>query len=193
MPKKLLFFIFILSHLFTNAKSWVYFDLGNTVINTRSDEGFRFYNGALEYLHSLRQMGYSIGLISNIPESFGQSHDEKLATLKEYIASKWIDQNDMDWNLFEDILLPLNNSQLKPADFLYFKAIENSEFCPMAYISENVKEVIKARDLGIAGHLFLEDDQVDFDKLYIPLSNLRNYILTNSKITPPQGHQECNL
>lgn len=191
MPKSFLILLILLTNLYTNAQNWIYFDLGNTIVNTRDSAGIKYFNGSLEYLRALQKMNYHIGIISNIPETFGQSHEEKLATLKDYIQTRWIDQNEMDWDIFEDILLPLNNSQLKPAEVLYYRAIEKSDFCPIAYVSENLSEVLKAQELGMAGHLFLEDDQVDFDKLYIPLDEIKSYIKEKSKITPPSNHPGC--
>lgn len=188
---KILSLLLITNTIFAKNRQWVYFDLGNTIINTHDQNGFRFYKGSLDYLHALKTKDYKIGLISNIPESFGQDHEQKLATLKEFIASKWVDHQEMDWDLFDEIILPLKNEELKPAEIMYQKAIEKAQFCKLAYISENVKEVLKANELGIAGHLYLEDDTVEYEKLYIPLDRIENFIKLNSNIRPPNGMPEC--
>lgn len=183
MFKKMIFLI--LSSTVVTAKGWVYFDLGNTIINTHDQSAFKFYKGSLNYLHALKARDFKIGIISNIPESFGQDHEQKLATLKDYIAKNWADDEQMDWEIFDEIILPLKNEELKPAEIMYKKAIERSDFSKMAYISENLKEVLKASELGMAGHLYLEDDSVEYNKLYIPLTDLEDFIEKNSTIKKP--------
>lgn len=160
-----------------NKKLWVYFDLGNTIIDTKSPEGMHYYNGTKEYLKELRRNGFKIGIISNIPETFGMSYEEKLQTLKDFIREKWNDEEEFDWTLFDHIFLPLNNSELKPADVLYLRAMQKADFCPMVYISEDKKEVTKARELGLAAHLYDETS----DNLYLKQESIEQYILENYK------------
>ncbi len=56
--------------------TWVFFDLGNTVINVKDKKNFKYFDGSREYIKQLRTLGFKLGVISNIPESFGSSYDE---------------------------------------------------------------------------------------------------------------------
>ncbi len=167
----------ISSHATAKAKtksktSWVYFDLGDTVIDTKGPEGIRYFKGARQYIENLHQRGLKVGLISNIPETFGIDYKEKLKTLKEYVAKNWAGDRSFDWGQFDEIFLPLNNSELKPAEIMYVKAMARADHCPIAYISENLAEVEKAQSMGIAGHLFTPGK----DELYIPLEAINEFI-----------------
>ncbi|MDD0854413.1 hypothetical protein HBN50_14975 [Halobacteriovorax sp. GB3] len=183
--KKLLINLKVLTFLMTGAVSmsakgntrhqWVFFDLGDTIVNTKDKKGFHYFDGAKAYLESLRKMGLHIGIISNIPETFGMSYEEKLQTLKTLIQSKWNDKEQFDWSLFDEILLPLNNNELKPADILFLRALSRAGECPSIYISENEREVLKAESMGIAGHLFDKESQ----GMYVPLEILESYIDEN--------------
>lgn len=157
---------------------WVYFDLGNTVINVKDKNNFDYFSGSKTYISRLKSLGYKIGVISNIPESFGQTHEEKLETLKNYISSKWSGSESFDWEVFDKIYLPLSNSELKPAPVLYKRAIVENQLKKAVFISETEKEVIAAQELGFAGHVF--DDQSH--QLYIPIEELEEYIEVNSQI-----------
>jgi len=157
---------------------WVYFDLGNTVINVKNKNSFKYFDGVRNYINQLKEMGFKVGAISNIPESFGRDHDEKLKTLKEYIEGRWSEDKDFDWEAFDKIYLPLNNEELKPAPVLYLRALNENGEKKSLFISETPKEVQAAVELGFAGHIF-DDQEVD---LYIPLEDLEDYINKNSNI-----------
>ena len=156
-------------------KSWVYFDLGDTIIDTKKPDGIDYFSGSKEYIKSLKDKGFKIGIISNIPESFGMDYPEKLKTLKKYIKENWAGETKFNWELFDQIFLPLSNEQLKPADIMYNKAMESANYCPMAYISENEIEVEKAQMMGIAGHLF---DKFN-PEVYVPIEEMDRFLDEN--------------
>ncbi len=160
-----------------NAKDiWVYFDIGNTVINTHQKNNFHYYEGVKEYLQTLKKIGLRVGAISNIPESFGHDYDEKIKTLKSYISKRWKSSEKLDWSLFEKIYIPLSNAEMKPAPTLYLRALAENGNCPSLFVSETEKEVEQALKHGFAGHVFDEAQ----NELYIPLKNIKKYILENT-------------
>jgi FMN phosphatase YigB (HAD superfamily) len=136
-----------------------------------------YYQGALNYLIELKSKGYQLGLITNIPETFGSDYDAKLLTLKKFISDNWDDQISFNWDLFDDIILPLKNTELKPNPVMFEKAIEHANHCPVSYISENPKEIVAASDTGLATRLFVSGDP----DLYVPVNNIKNYLKANYK------------
>jgi len=158
---------------------WVYFDLGDTVVLSKDMKKIKYFPGSKAYLSKLHQVGYKVGLISNIPESWGLDYNEKLLSLKKVISDGWIDAEKFDWDIFDEILLPLKNNEMKPAPFLFLRAIEKAGGCPSLYIGESPNEIQAAESHGMAGKLFAPN-QPD---LYIPMNDLRNYIIQNYKIS----------
>jgi hypothetical protein len=80
------------------AKPWLFFDLGDTVIRTPSDpqthDGFNFHwmrfkdadgtpTDSHAYLTKLAKLGYKIGMITNIPQEWG---DPELKKAKAWLA-----------------------------------------------------------------------------------------------------------
>ena len=174
---KLKIILFILSGPFNRVyaqapKPWIYFDLGDTVIDTKDMKKLKYFRGAKDYLTELRQKGFQIGLITNIPETFGQDYAEKLETLKKMINDGWIDRDVFDWNQFDSIILPLKNSEMKPGPTMFLKALNEAKGCPSAYISENEKEIVAAKNHGFATKLFRESDA----NLYVPTNELKTFL-----------------
>ncbi|EQC43823.1 haloacid dehalogenase [Bacteriovorax sp. Seq25_V] len=153
---------------------WVFLDLGNTIIDTRTAGEFKYFPKAHEFLRALHNSGLSVAAISNIPESFGASHEEKLETLKDYIKENWQDES-FAWDELDAIFLPLSNAELKPNETLYLRALRNAEECPAIYISENLKEVQKAQELGMAAYLF----DYKGTQAYPEVSHLEEFIIQN--------------
>lgn len=156
-------------------KPWVYFDLGNTIVNTNDIKNLHYMKGAREYIEGLKKEGFNIGIISNIPESWGNNYEEKFQSLKTYIYFGWGEAEPFDWSVFDEVILPMSNSEMKPAPFLYLKAIDKAESCPSVYIGENVKEVNASRDAGMAAKLYNETDE----EIYIPISTLKSFITSH--------------
>jgi phosphoglycolate phosphatase-like HAD superfamily hydrolase len=134
---------------------WVYFDLGDTVISTADMKHLHYFKGVRDYMEDLKRQGFKIGIITNIPETFGVDYDEKLLTLKKVIADGWEENNEM-----------------KPAPTLFVKAMNKAEGCPTAYIGESPKEIKAADDLGMATKLFVANDS----ELYVPVDKMNKYM-----------------
>lgn len=158
-----------------DKKPWVYFDLGDTVVSTKDMKHIKYMKGAREYMDELKREGFKIGIISNIPEAWGMDYDEKLLTLKQAILDGWDEAMPFDWSVYDEIILPLKNAEMKPAADLFIKAINKSESCPLAYIGESPKEIKAAEDLGIAAKLFNENDQ----EIYIPIVQIKSFLAQN--------------
>jgi FMN phosphatase YigB (HAD superfamily) len=123
-------------------------------------------------MEELKRQGFKLGIITNIPETFGTDYDEKLITLKKVIADGWDEPNPFDWNVFDDIVLPLKNSELKPTPTLFKRAMEHANGCPTAFIGESPKEIEAAETLGMATKLFVAADS----ELYVPVSKMNRYM-----------------
>lgn len=158
-----------------DKKPWIYFDLGNTIVNTNDMKHIRYLKGAREYIDELKREGFKVGIISNIPESWGMDYDEKFLSLKKVIHDGWEDDRPFDWTVFDEVILPLTNNELKPAPTLFLKAITKAETCPSAYIGESPKEITAARDVGMAAKLF---DETEKD-IYIPITTVKTFLADN--------------
>jgi phosphoglycolate phosphatase-like HAD superfamily hydrolase len=174
----ILFFMVISSAFASNKKPWVYFDLGETVINSKDMKKLSYIDGAKEYLEELKRDGYNVGLITNIPETWGADYQSKLAELKKVIASGWVDNKEFDWSVFDEVILPLNNTELKPAPTLFMKAIVKAESCPSVYIGDSDKEVAAASSVGMASKQFKREDP----DLYVPIAEVNSFIEHNYKL-----------
>ncbi len=154
---------------------WIYFDLGDTVISTQDMKHLHYFNGAREYIEDLKRQGYKIGMITNIPETWGMDYDEKLLTLKKVIHDGWDESRPFDWEAFDEIILPLKNTELKPNAVMFVKAINKANGCPSAFIGESQKEVDAAKNLGMASKLFVKDEV----EQYIPVHKVNRYLKDN--------------
>ncbi|MGE3611425.1 MAG: HAD hydrolase-like protein [Bacteriovoracaceae bacterium] len=174
--------LFLLSVLSFNVKAhdkrpWVYFDLGDTVISSKDLKHLKYMRGAREYMEELKREGFKIGIITNIPETWGMDYDEKLETLKKVIQDGWDEERPFDWSIYDDVILPLKNTEMKPAPTLFLKAINRAEFCPSAYIGESPKEIAAAHDVGMAAKLYNESDA----EIYIPVEKVKKFLAENYK------------
>lgn len=174
---KILFFLSLFSFRAVghDKKPWVYFDLGNTLVNTNDIKHLKYMNGAREYIEQLKRAGFNIGIISNIPESWGNNYEEKLQSLKTYILVGWGEDRPFDWTIYDEVILPLNNTEMKPAPTLFLEAINIADSCPSAYIGESSKEITAAKDVGMAAKLYNEQN----DEAYIPIEKVKAFIYEN--------------
>src|SRR5690606_22493812 len=109
-------------------KPWVFFDLGNTILRSNPGEKMAYNAGAHEYLRALKQRGFRIGLITNVPEKWGPTSKEKIRSLKRAVAREWTrdpKSTAMDWTDFSDalILVPPREECRKPAPYLFRSAL----------------------------------------------------------------------
>ena len=130
------------------GRGWVFFDLGNTLVDTSDSSHVKYMPGAHDYLRQLHAAGFHIGMISNVPDSWGPTVETKLAYMKEYLGKSWSSPDAFAWEDFETILLPPSDSQRKPAPFLFLQARELELHCQIAYLSEDPAEVRAALSAG---------------------------------------------
>lgn len=174
---KLVFFLSLFSFktFAQDKKPWVYFDLGDTVVNTKDMKHLKYMNGARDYIEELKREGFHVGIISNIPENWGMDYDEKLLTLKKVIQDGWEEDKPFDWAVFDEIILPLTAREMKPAPTLFIKAIAKADSCPSVYIGESPKEIVAAKAAGMAAKLY---DESSSDS-YIPVIKVKTFIAEN--------------
>jgi FMN phosphatase YigB (HAD superfamily) len=157
---------------------WVYFDLGDTLIDAKDLNRLRYLPGVREYLHRLRSHGVRLGLITNIPETWGADYAQKLEALKKTIQKGWTEREAFEWEMFDEIILPMKDVERKPAPTLFLQAIQRSQRCPSAYIGESPGEIEAARQLGMAAKLFSPQDR----ELFVPPERAREFLLKNYKL-----------
>lgn len=80
----------------------VYFDLGETLVHTAEDKSVRYMPGAAGYLRALRARHIPVGLITNVPSSWGSTDAERAAELKKVIDKDWADTRPFAWSDFGD-------------------------------------------------------------------------------------------
>ncbi|MBX9766805.1 MAG: hypothetical protein K2X47_06000, partial [Bdellovibrionales bacterium] len=73
------------------TKPWVFFDLGQTIVDTDTNKyNPMFYMpNAYEYVQSLNKLGHKTGMIIDIPEQWGRDTAE-LKAIKDLATAKWI-------------------------------------------------------------------------------------------------------
>ena len=126
--KKILLLILFLANSFAfgsaKSKGVVYFDLGDTLINkiNFNDPKARthYMPGAYEHMKELKDAGYLLGLITNIPDEWGKTKLLKIAELKKVIRLRWEDKVPFDWNFFENrVFVPPKDELRKPNPYLF--------------------------------------------------------------------------
>jgi len=156
-----------LSKNVSNNDDWVFFDLGNTLVDTtQGEKKYSYLPGALNYLAMLKKSGYKLGLISNIPVSWGSNFDERLFELKGNVKSN-INSNltDFPWNDFELIILPNTVKDYKPNPNMFLKAyIASKKSNNIVYFQgENEAEILAARKVGFVSHqVKVENDKTSY-------------------------------
>jgi FMN phosphatase YigB (HAD superfamily) len=139
------------------ALPWVFLDLGaNTVIDTSNDtyDHIKYMPGAHAYLQDLRDKGYHVGLLVNIPETWGKTQEEKLETTKKFIGAKWIDSVPLDWDQFDlGVAFPPTDAERKPAPYLFDQAMKRAQDagCDAVYQTALPDEVPAADKAGMVG------------------------------------------
>jgi beta-phosphoglucomutase-like phosphatase (HAD superfamily) len=161
----------------SEKKMWFYFDLGDTLINAKDMNHLRYFPGVRVYLRQLKSHGLRIGMITNIPESWGTDYPQKLRALKKVISQGWDEREAFEWELFDEIILPLRDTERKPSPVLFLQAIDRAWLCPSAFISESNAEIDAARKEGMAAKLFEPKDR----ELFVRPERAREFLLRNYK------------
>jgi hypothetical protein len=137
------------------------FDLGKTIVDhgefVREDNAFDqlwAIDGALEYLRELRQAGYPVILIVNVPNSWGgplnrpvhERQQQKMLNLKKSIALSWArtprnTAPEFDWSVFDHVEFPLSDRSRKT------NCIFNGEMQPNCDLSVYTHTLYLARKL----------------------------------------------
>lgn len=168
-------------------RPWMFFDLGNTLVDTKTYDFKKilYMPKAYDYLRELRGKGYPLGLLVNIPESWGTSRAEKVARLKAEVSGPtiWIDHNPMVWEFFtrtvtdDLILIPMKDNERKPGSPKLFDdahALGSTESCPAVFQGEDPAEVSAAKARGMKGYLIGQDSDI-----YLPESKIAAFVNTH--------------
>ncbi|MEV6575662.1 hypothetical protein [Streptomyces sp. NPDC051577] len=127
----------------------VYFDLGETLVHTADDGSIAYRSGAASYLRALRERHIRIGLITNVPPSWGTTDAERAARLKKEVDATWEGPEPFAWNDFGGrILTPRTEAERKPAPVLWQRAKVQSGSCRLVFQAETVEEVKVAASVG---------------------------------------------
>ncbi|MET8687177.1 hypothetical protein ABZV77_23475 [Streptomyces sp. NPDC004732] len=127
----------------------VYFDLGETLVHTADDGSTSYQPGAAAYLRALRARGIPVGLITNVPSSWGATDAERAARLRQEVDSTWQGSAPFAWQDFGDrVLTPRTEAERKPAPALWQRAKAGSGHCRVVYQAETAEEVRAASALG---------------------------------------------
>ncbi|MEU2157619.1 hypothetical protein ABZ532_21845 [Streptomyces sp. NPDC019396] len=132
----------------------VYFDLGETLVHTAEDKSIRYMPGAATYLRALRARDIPLGLITNVPSSWGASDAERAAELKRVIDRDWKGSSPFNWSAFGDrIFTPRTEEERKPAPALWQRAKGAAGGCRVVYQAEADEEIRASRELGYVSYL----------------------------------------
>ncbi|MGW7100127.1 hypothetical protein [Streptomyces sp. NPDC054838] len=127
----------------------VYFDLGETLVHTADDGSIAYQSGAASYLRALRERHIRVGLITNVPPSWGTTDAERAARLKKEVDSAWKDSAPFAWKDFAGrIFTPRTEAERKPAPVLWQRARAESGHCRLVFQAETAEEVEVAASLG---------------------------------------------
>ncbi len=146
------------------AHPFVYFDLGETLIHT-DEHGILFNHDALAYITSLHEKGYPIGLLTNVPDEWGQTQEEKLAFLKNFTSERWRDTSSFPWEWFETRAhVSHDEARRKPHPHLFQIAMAQAqrENCPAVFQGEMPEETKAAESVGLRAYQVGQQDRAYF-------------------------------
>ncbi|MFJ9411637.1 hypothetical protein [Streptomyces sp. NPDC101393] len=130
-----------------------YFDLGETLVHTADDNSVRYMPGAAAHLRALRARHIPVGLITNVPSSWGATDAERAAKLKETVNHDWKGSTPFAWADFGDrIFTPRTEAERKPAPALWERAKKAADGCRVVYEAETDDEVEAGGSLGYVAY-----------------------------------------
>lgn len=169
----LLLCVFLAPILNAQTEKYIWFDLGNTLIDTRNGfDQIKFMPGAVEYLNHLKANGFKVGIISNVPDSWGRRGDlnSKIKHTEKLIKKGWKDPHyDFNFSDFDHVLMPVYESEAKPAPTLFRKALEVSKNAKVVFQGETPAEVEAARREGMHSHLVRSTSD---GTVYLPIEEM---------------------
>ncbi|NLU71399.1 hypothetical protein HCC61_01575 [Streptomyces sp. HNM0575] len=131
----------------------VWFDLGETLVHTAEDDSTGYMPGAAAYLRELRERDIEVGLITNVPPSWGETDAKRAAALKKEVDKAWKGSTPFAWKDFGDrILTPRTEAESKPAPALWERAKKNADGCRLVYQAETAEETDAAASLGYVAY-----------------------------------------
>ncbi|OEU91591.1 hypothetical protein DB35_09465 [Streptomyces abyssalis] len=131
----------------------VWFDLGETLVHTAEDSSTGYMPGAAAYLRELRERNIDVGLITNVPSSWGETDAERAAALKKEVDGTWKGSVPFAWEDFGDrILTPRAEAERKPAPALWERAKGDANGCRLVYEAETADETDVAASLGYVAY-----------------------------------------
>ncbi|MGI5472317.1 hypothetical protein [Streptomyces sp. CA-132043] len=131
----------------------VYFDLGETLVHTAEDSSTGYMPGAAAYLRELRERHIKVGLITNVPSSWGETDAERAAALKKEVDGSWKGSAPFAWKDFGDrIRTPRTEAERKPAPILWERARAEADGCRLVYQAETAEETEVAASLGYVAY-----------------------------------------
>ncbi|MCN9244542.1 hypothetical protein NGF19_27805 [Streptomyces sp. RY43-2] len=131
----------------------VYFDLGETLVHTDEDARTGYMPGAAAYLRKLRERHVKVGLITNVPSSWGETDAERAAALKNEVDGAWRGSVPFAWGDFGDrVLTPRTEAERKPATVLWERAKTQAQGCRLVYEAETAEETDVAASLGYVAY-----------------------------------------
>jgi hypothetical protein len=146
--------------------SVVWFDLGNTLVDTSVPGKMTWMPGALRHLLLLKAVGVPVGLITNVPPEWGATDAERAAATKAYVDSAWAESRPFPWELFGDrILTPRTKAEAKPAPALFERGRDAAAPCRSFYEGETPAEITVAEQTGLTGYLIGQPDH----PTYLPI------------------------
>ncbi|MFB6721090.1 HAD family hydrolase [Kribbella sp. NPDC056345] len=147
--------------------SVVWFDLGNTLVDTKAAGQMTWMAGAQRHLRQLRSVGVPVGLITNVPPEWGATDAERAAATKAYVDGQWAEADPFPWALFGDrILTPRTKAESKPALALFERGKSVASPCRSFYEGETPAEITAAEQAGLTGYLTGQPDQPAFIPLW---------------------------
>ncbi len=140
--------------------SVVWFDLGNTLVDTSVPGQMTYMAGAWRHLWLLRTVGVPVGLITNVPPEWGATDAERAAATKAYVNASWAESEPFPWEWFGDrILTPRTKAESKPASALFERGRDVAAPCRSFYEGETPSEIAVAEQSGLTGYLIGQPDR----------------------------------
>jgi hypothetical protein len=170
------------------SRPWIFFDMGKTLIDhgkfieeTDSFEKEWYMPGAYDYLRELNDRGYRLGMMINIPETWGKNYPQKLNKLEATIAKGWNDdpnkpsQPMFEFDHFRVIMFPKSDNERKGIGKLamYQRAMELAYPCAAVFQGENPKEIEEAKKAGMVTWHVGKDDPENF---FLPMDKISKLV-----------------
>ncbi|MCK5583708.1 MAG: hypothetical protein KAI33_07960 [Elusimicrobiales bacterium] len=134
----------------SDNKPWVFFDLGYTLLShDERHNNMKYIPQATEYLQTLKDHGFHLGLLVNWPESEGNNDGEKLILMDNFLNDRWTGKIPLNLDIFEVAHFPPTGDLYKPHPHLFKKALKIAGHCNAIYYSENGRETRSASGVGL--------------------------------------------